>query len=229
MDAVAEQLRSEILSGAWPPGQRLPSEREMAERLGVNRGSVREALRKLEQLGLVSTRRGEGTTVRHLHEASIEIVRHLLFVDGVANRGHIEQLLDVHEMLLAGAARLAVERGGEEELLHARELVRRLGEPDTDAAELSALFDEIAALITRASGNLVLRLCQNTLRPVLAEDLQGLRSLLRPTADRLAASVRAIDTAIAERDPAATEEAVRRLLRDRREQLLEGLERLTES
>lgn len=227
-DAVADRLRDEILRGTWRPGQRLPGERDMAERLGVNRSSVREALQRLAQLGLVDTRRGGGTTVRHLHEASLEVARHLLFVDGVADRARIAQLLDVHEMLVSGAARLAVERGSDDEMLHARELVARLGDRDAGPEELASLFDEMVELITRASGNLVLRLCRNALRPVLADDLKALRPLLRPATDRHAPLLAALDAALSARDAAATEEAVRRLLRDRRERLLAALERLPE-
>jgi len=224
--AIAERLRDDILSGAYRPGERLPAERDLALRWGVHRSSVREALRTLEQLGLVATRRGGGTTVRHLHEASVEIARHLLTVDGVPHRGHLEQYLDVHEMLVSGAARLAVERGSGDDLLRARELVERLGAPDAQPEELASLFDEVVELITRASGNLVLRLCRNALRPILGGELEALRRTLRPAPERLARSVRAIDDAIARRDAAATEEAVRRLLRDRRDDLLAALERI---
>src|SRR5262245_26799715 len=74
-DRIAAGLRQAILRGRYRPGQRLPAERELASRLAVNRGSVREALKKLEQLGLVEIRRGDGALVRHLHEASVEVVR----------------------------------------------------------------------------------------------------------------------------------------------------------
>lgn len=57
-DAIADALRSEILRGTYAPGDRLPAERDLAARLGANRGAVREALRKLEQQGLVVIRRG---------------------------------------------------------------------------------------------------------------------------------------------------------------------------
>src|SRR5262245_63640403 len=74
-DRIADSLRADILRGRYRPGERLPAERELATRLTVNRGSVREALKKLEQLGLVEIRRGDGAVVRHLHEARIEVVR----------------------------------------------------------------------------------------------------------------------------------------------------------
>ncbi|MBT2689354.1 FadR family transcriptional regulator [Bacillus sp. ISL-47] len=61
---IVKQLRSMIEHDGLKPGDRLPSERELSERLGVGRSSVREALRALELLGLIETRRGEGTFIR---------------------------------------------------------------------------------------------------------------------------------------------------------------------
>src|SRR5262249_61249765 len=57
-DAVFEQLRDQIVSGAMAPGSPLPAERVLCEALGVNRGSVREALKRLQQSRLVSVRHG---------------------------------------------------------------------------------------------------------------------------------------------------------------------------
>ena len=62
-EQVAERIRSSILSGAFPAGSRLPSERELAQRLGVSRPAVREAIGALQNLGLVVTRHGSGTYV----------------------------------------------------------------------------------------------------------------------------------------------------------------------
>ncbi|WP_026584828.1 FadR/GntR family transcriptional regulator [Bacillus sp. J33] len=61
---IVKQLRSMIEHDGLKPGDRLPSERELSERLDVGRSSVREALRALELLGLIETRRGEGTFIR---------------------------------------------------------------------------------------------------------------------------------------------------------------------
>ena len=60
-DAVCEALRSQISSGVWKVGDRLPCEGELAERYGVNRLTVRVALQKLNALGVVETRAGAGT------------------------------------------------------------------------------------------------------------------------------------------------------------------------
>lgn len=61
---IVKQLRLMIEQEGLKPGDKLPSERELCERLIVGRSSVREALRALELLGLIETRRGEGTFVR---------------------------------------------------------------------------------------------------------------------------------------------------------------------
>ena len=61
---IVKQLRQMIEKDRLKPGDRLPSERELSERLSVGRSSVREALRALELLGLIETRRGEGTFIR---------------------------------------------------------------------------------------------------------------------------------------------------------------------
>ncbi|MFJ7744358.1 FadR/GntR family transcriptional regulator [Peribacillus sp. NPDC097295] len=65
---VVESLRSMIKADNLLPGDKIPSERELSDRLNVGRSSVREALRALELLGLIETRRGEGTFIRDFQE-----------------------------------------------------------------------------------------------------------------------------------------------------------------
>jgi GntR family transcriptional repressor for pyruvate dehydrogenase complex len=223
-ESIAARLRNDILGGAYKAGERLPAERDLASQLGVNRGSVREALKKLEQMGLVVIRRGDRATVRHLHEASIEIVRHLLIANGVVNRRLLEQVLDAHEMLVAGAAHLAVERGSPEDHRRARELLRRLTLPGVSDPERAVLFDALVDLITQASGNLVLQLVRNVIRPALAERLALVQRRLAGSSRDLSDRVGAIDAAIEAGDAAATAAAVRSLVRERREQLLAALD-----
>ncbi|MFJ7753391.1 FadR/GntR family transcriptional regulator [Peribacillus muralis] len=65
---VVESLRGMIEADSLLPGDKIPSERELSDRLNVGRSSVREALRALELLGLIETRRGEGTFIRDFQE-----------------------------------------------------------------------------------------------------------------------------------------------------------------
>ena len=60
-EKVFEQLRDQILQGTWKEGEKLPSEQELTETLGVSRSSVRQAIRTLADYGMVETRNGTGT------------------------------------------------------------------------------------------------------------------------------------------------------------------------
>src|SRR5438046_6735231 len=73
------RLRRDILLGRWRPGARLPPERELAERLGTNRNTLREALRTLESENLVRARQGDGTIVLDWRAAGeINLLPHFL-------------------------------------------------------------------------------------------------------------------------------------------------------
>lgn len=64
VDQVCQRIKQDIVEGTWKPGDKLPSEAEFAEAFGVNRLSVRMALQKLNTLGIIETRVGEGSFVR---------------------------------------------------------------------------------------------------------------------------------------------------------------------
>ena len=78
-DAVFEQLRDQIVSGELSPGSALPAERVLCEALGVNRGSVREALRRLQQSRLVSVRHGGTSQVLDYRDsAGLDLLAELI-------------------------------------------------------------------------------------------------------------------------------------------------------
>jgi GntR family transcriptional repressor for pyruvate dehydrogenase complex len=221
-EAIVRELRDEILGGRYRPGERLPSERDLAARIGANRGSIREALKKLEQQHLIEIRRGGGARVIPLQEASLDVLEHLLVVDGNPDPILTAQCLDVLELLLTGAVRLAVERGSDAELARARELLREMSTSAmTEAAYLGKL-DELTQLIHTASRNLVLQLVRNGLRSLF--ERRGELARYRTAPAHLAAISKMLETALAERDAAAAQEATRQLVRANRERLLKALE-----
>ena len=82
VETIVEQLQDRILAGQFPPGSRLPSERELSAQMQVARAPVREALSRLEQMRLISVRHGQGSTVTdYTSEAGPEILVRLLQQD----------------------------------------------------------------------------------------------------------------------------------------------------
>lgn len=65
-DQVYAQMKEQIISGNWASGERIPSENQLMEIFGVSRGTVRQAIQKLAAVGMLETRRGEGSYVKQL-------------------------------------------------------------------------------------------------------------------------------------------------------------------
>ncbi|OEG00075.1 transcriptional regulator [Vulcanibacillus modesticaldus] len=103
-------------------GDRLPSERELAERLNVGRSSVREALRALELLGLISTRRGEGTYIEdHNSHRLVEIISFYVLRNEKAKK----DLLELRKIIEIDLVRLAAERITKEYIQELEEILKR--------------------------------------------------------------------------------------------------------
>lgn len=221
-EAIAREIRNDILRGRYRPGERLPSERDLALQAGANRGSAREALKILAQQRLIEIRPG-GARVIPLHRASLDVLAHMIRPDDGSDPALMAQLLDVHELLLAGAVRLAVERATDAELARALELLDALGD-ERGEAEYLATFAALLELIAEASHNLVLRMVGNGLLVILASVVPVLQRL-RPSHAALVPAVRDVRAALVERDPAAAEQGIRALLRLKREHVLKQLER----
>src|SRR5512140_1778222 len=100
-DTCARSLRESILLGAFPPGVRLPTERALAERFGVNRGTVRGALARLEAEHLVTARQGSGYPVHDFRrEAGPDLIATLAALATGAERTTIfRDLLHVRRQL----------------------------------------------------------------------------------------------------------------------------------
>src|SRR5271166_2238714 len=120
VDAVADRLRGEILSGRLRPGTRLPSERELSLALGVNRITLRASLARLEALGLLTTRHGAGTIVASWRErAGLEmlgtLVKGLKLADPAWHE-LVRSSLELRRVLASEAVALAAERHTEEDI-----------------------------------------------------------------------------------------------------------------
>ncbi|WP_248489116.1 FadR/GntR family transcriptional regulator [Tsukamurella sp. PLM1] len=157
-DEVLARIVDEILSGRLAPGDALPGERDLAERFGVNRHAVREALKGVRQAGLVHIAQGGKTRVLNWREsAGLDVL------SAVAAAGVVPPLLllrDVTQMrriVAADAARLCAERASDAQRTAVSELAQ--GYPDGGFAADTAFW----TAVIDGAGNLAYRLALNTL------------------------------------------------------------------
>jgi GntR family transcriptional repressor for pyruvate dehydrogenase complex len=116
-ELIVRQIRNLISSGVLKPGDRLPSERDLAERFGLGRGYVRQALRKLEFYGVLRTYPQRGTVVAEFGVAALErLIANLLDLE----RDDLKALMETRGILEMHAAQLAAERASEEAIAEIR-------------------------------------------------------------------------------------------------------------
>src|SRR5512146_1990001 len=122
-EEIVQQLRGLILRGEYAVGDKLPPERKLAEELGVNRASLREAIKALEQMGLVKTRQGDGTRVLDfMRTAGVELVSHLIPVDGQPNVEVLGDVLEFRRFFGREVAHLAAGKANEEDVRRLEEI-----------------------------------------------------------------------------------------------------------
>ena len=153
-DVVVDFVRAEMAAGRIGPGDRLPTEHEFAERLGVGRNSVREAVRMLQSAGLVEVRHGTGSFVRETVEAS---VAQLMLFRSLVAQADDASLIEVRRVFERACAELAARRRDEADLAAMRDAIDRMRRLAAEAAPgPDAMLDADLAFhraVYRASGN----------------------------------------------------------------------------
>ncbi|MEU6248570.1 FadR/GntR family transcriptional regulator [Glycomyces sp. NPDC047010] len=204
-DDVVNGIKHMIVSGQLRPGERLPVEKELAETLGVSRGSLREGVRALSMLGVLDTRQGDGTYVTSLDFS--RLLAPMGFIVDLHGEGHAEHVHALRRLLESEAARLAAVRITDGSLADAKALLHE-AEPFLDGAgdaherlmEIDIAFHRIIASHT---GNPVLigmieALASRTVRERLWRSLSE-DGVLHRTHEEHLAIWRALDA----RDPEA--------------------------
>ncbi|MEZ4365106.1 MAG: FadR/GntR family transcriptional regulator [Kofleriaceae bacterium] len=201
-EEIVDQLRAMILTGQYAAGEKLPPERELSKRLGVNRASLREALKKLEHLGLVRIRQGDGTRVQNFMETGgIELVRHLLPLATAAQPQLIRDLLEFRRIFGREIARVAAFRATRDGVARLVELADR-ADAATDALTLFELDFDFYVALTQLSANHVMVLLINTVRDGVRAYMP-LLSNLAAQGDLVRRHHRELIAALERKDPAA--------------------------
>lgn len=154
-------LRQMIASGEAPRGVKLPTEPELAERLGVSRGPLREAVRMLSALGVVESRQGSGVYVSDLSPQAL--IGALGMTVGLLPFEHVLELHSVRGSLEGDVAALAASRVTSEDLEWLKRCVAEM-EAEPDNAEHAALDAEFHDYLAKIAGNESLRALVRVLR-----------------------------------------------------------------
>jgi GntR family transcriptional regulator, transcriptional repressor for pyruvate dehydrogenase complex len=230
-DDVFEQLAAEVVAGVIAPGDSLPSERRLAELLGVSRPAVREALQRLAHAGLVEVRQGDTTTVRdYRRHGGLELLPQLLVIGGELDLGVVRSLLEARLAVgpqVAGLAAARLSQDGDRrravgELL--RDEVRRLAAtPDAVRRQVHALafWDHIVD----AADSIVFRLMFNSLRAAYEPAIEALATVMATEVDQVA-TYEAVAAAVGAGDVRVAEQAARDLLEPVTQALISMIELL---
>lgn len=206
-EEIVEQLKAMITNGELKPGDKLPSERDLAESLSVSRASVREALITLEAIGILEIRPGEGTFVRQTSDA--ETFAPLALVLAV-ERNPEAQMMEVRRVLETEMASLAAQRATEENLVKIEALLSlmKAAKNTRDAVDADLRFH---FAIAEATHNTILLRLMNTIADLMHHSLRPNREKLYsdyPTGQRILKEHEAIYQAIRSHNPDAARECM---------------------
>jgi len=196
-DQAIAKIKELISSGEFTAGARLPTERELTQRFGVSRSSLREAVRALALVGVLESRVGDGTYVTTLEPDLL--LTGLGVVSDLVEAGSLLEIHRVRRILEPAATRLATPRLGDEDFERLRDCIARMETADSDAAFIEADTD-FHRVILDACGNaalasLIQNLSSGTLRARLWQSV-----VAHDAVEATLAAHRSIFNALLERD-----------------------------
>lgn len=206
VEKVSQSLAALVRSETHEENTRLPTERELASKLGVSRSVIREATKRLEQQGLLEIRHGLGIhTVNRLHKPLTDTL-HLLVPDEL---DRLRQLLELRLTVEPENARLAAKLATEEQLIALRDTHQHFVNAKTPGDSVAADMD-FHRLLAVASGNQIAALILHSLSDLLEASLN--RGYRRVTPHIAIHQHHLIIAAIENRDPAAAADLTRQHL-----------------
>ncbi len=208
---VFDALEDEILSGRLTEGDAIPTEMQLCQEFDVQRSTVREGIRLLEQSGLVARNGKRLTVVRPKTEEAAETASRGLARHGV-------RFIDVWEANLAilpGTVRLAAQKISEEDRQRLASMTDNLSNANVSEEVVSIAIKYLMA-IAEVTGNRVLGVMVHSLKLLLESSLQQVIGALPNPRDRIVKAQREINTALENRDADQAEAWMLRHLEDLR-------------
>ncbi len=208
-EEIVRQIQSLISQGRLKPGDRLMTERELAEQFGVSRVTVRQALSVLQAMGLVESKVGNGTFARRSEVPTVTVLAPMLNPP----RSQLLEQLELRRLIEPEVARLAASRAT---AIHLREMARFLKLQERMMKEGRPFIEEDSAFhmaIARSSGNDLLVRMMESIHELLRDSReQSLRT--RPGMARSLEGHRRIIEALKRADAKAAQQAMLRHVRE---------------
>jgi GntR family transcriptional regulator, transcriptional repressor for pyruvate dehydrogenase complex len=215
-------LRDAILAGRYAPGEKLPSQRTLAGEYSLNATTVREAIKRLEQLRLVEVRHGDAMRVLDWRtHGGLDVLASAVLASGTFDVAVLRAVLEARRLLLVEAGRLAADRRSEASALRLHELADELARTADDEAAQAIDF-AFWTEVVEAAGNLVFLLITNSIRDVYFRHAALFRAVAEERAAVAPLFARVAD-AVAAGDTDAAAAAVGALTRNQENRLLERL------
>lgn len=225
-EEVVEQIIADVLSGEMQPGDVLPSERQLAELLGVSRPAVREALRGVLAAGLIEVRQGDATTVRDFRRhAGLDLLPRLVIRGGQLDVEVVRSILETRLHNGPKVAALAAERRRPDLVATLRESVHAM-DSESDPVQRQRLALAFWDHVVDGADSIVFRLMYNTLRTTYEPALAALSAVMADEVGRSDAYLVIVD-AIEAGDPQRASQAAADLLEPATSTLLAVLEGLS--
>lgn len=211
-EGIAAILRDEILRGQYRAGERLPSERDLTIRFATSRGAVREALKKLEQLGIASIQRG-GARVVPVEHCTLDVLGPLLDLNDIPDAKLVDEVLHVLGVLMDTAARAALDKATDDDLVYADTIIAEMLSYDRSDVRMHDAIRRLGVFFVDVADHLVLRLIVNGLRTTFMARLRDRGIRLELANERHTQMVVKLRAALAARDAAGIGTALRSLNR----------------
>ena len=211
VEEITRALRDDILRGQYRAGERVPSERDLAVRFATSRGTVREALKKLEQLGIASIQPG-GARVIPVQECTLDVLGPLLELNDIPDAALMGQVLDVGTLLIGYAAETAVERGDPAALARVEAIIDEILATEPEDLAKIRMPRRLGRAFAQASDNLVLLLIINGLRTQLPDPRRALGGPPRLDPKSLKRIAVELKAAVVHRDGTAAGSSMRELM-----------------
>ncbi len=210
-EIVIEEIQKRIINGTLNKGDKLPTERALAEQLNVSRTSIREAMRALEVLGIIQVKQGGGNFIKDRFDDALVEPLSMMFM---LNESHPREIVDLRKIIEVESAYRAAERINDDEIEELRGVVDQLRiQTKLKNESMSVRYDKAFHYsICRIADNYlfsnILNMLSN-LMDVLIEDARGIILLKEENMDVLIHQHEKIFRGLEKRDPKAAASAMR--------------------